>query len=65
MKSDVLTLAAIVFLVGTAVSSFGISELFESEASAPPSALQQGVVVAQQSNELADRSRQSDALLNN
>lgn len=47
MKSDVLTVAAIVFVVGTIASSFGITDVFESEASAPPSALQQGVVVAQ------------------
>lgn len=44
MKSDVLTLAAIVFVVGLAVSGFGIMDVFEPEVSAPPAALQQGVV---------------------
>ncbi len=47
MKSDVLTLAAVVFIVGMIVSSFGITEVFQSEASEPPAALHQGVVVAQ------------------
>jgi hypothetical protein len=44
MKSDVLTLAAIVFVVGMVVSGFGVMEVFEPEVSAPPAALQQGVV---------------------
>ncbi|MCR6652891.1 MAG: hypothetical protein NVV73_16020 [Cellvibrionaceae bacterium] len=35
MKSDVLTLAAIVFVVGLAVSGFGIMDVFEPEVSAP------------------------------
>jgi hypothetical protein len=44
MKSDVLTLAAVVFVVGLVVSGFGITDVFESEVSAPPAALQQGTV---------------------
>lgn len=48
MKADVLTLAAIVFVVGMLASGLGITEVFESELSAPPAALQQGVVMAQQ-----------------
>lgn len=47
MKSDVLTLAAVVFLVGTIASGFGITDVFDQEAAEPPTALQQGVVVAQ------------------
>lgn len=46
MKSDVLTLAAVVFVVGLVVSGFGIMDVFESEVAVPPAALQQGVVVA-------------------
>ena len=42
MKTDVLTLAVAVFLVGVLASSVGASDLFKSE-SAPPTALQQGV----------------------
>lgn len=48
MKSDVLTLAAVVFVVGMIASGFGVTDVFESKAVAPPAALQQGVVVAQQ-----------------
>jgi hypothetical protein len=44
MKTDVLTAAALVFLVGVLASSVGASGLFESEVT-PPSALQQGVAV--------------------
>lgn len=47
MKSDVLTLAAVVFVLGMVVSGLGITDVFESEAAAPPAALQQGVVVVQ------------------
>lgn len=47
MKSDVLTLAAVVFIIGMLVSSLGMKEVFQSEVSEPPAALQQGVVIAQ------------------
>lgn len=48
MKADVLTLAAIVFVVGMLVSGLGITDVFDSEVATPPAALQQGVVMAQQ-----------------
>lgn len=48
MKSDVLTVAAVVLVVGMIISGLGITDMFESEVSAPPEALQQGVAVAQQ-----------------
>lgn len=48
MKSDVLTLAAIVLVVGMVISGLGITDMFEKEASVPPEELQQGVVVAQE-----------------
>ncbi len=48
MKSDVLTLAAVVFVAGMLASGLGITELFKSEkVLAPPPELQQGVIVAQ------------------
>lgn len=47
MKADVLTLAAIVFVVGMLVSGLGITDVFDSEVAAPPAALQQGVVMVQ------------------
>lgn len=47
MKADILTLAAIVFVVGMLASGLGITEVFDSEVAAPPAALQQGVVMAQ------------------
>lgn len=44
MKTDVLTIAAIIFLVGVLVSSLGITEGFDAESeSAPQAELQQGV----------------------
>ncbi len=42
MKTDVLTLAALVFVVGLLASSLGISEVFDRDPS-PQGALQQGV----------------------
>jgi len=44
MKFDVLTLAAVVFLVGVLASSVGASDLFKSESS-PPAQLQQGIAI--------------------
>ncbi|VUD53848.1 hypothetical protein TDB9533_01918 [Thalassocella blandensis] len=43
MKTDVLTFAALVFVVGLLVSSLLSSELFESSEAEPPAELQQGV----------------------
>lgn len=44
MKPDVLTITAIIFVVGVLISSLGITEdLNKQENTAPPSALQQGV----------------------
>jgi hypothetical protein len=47
MKADVLTLTAVVFVVGMLVSGLGITEVFDSEVAAPPAELQQGVVMAE------------------
>jgi len=45
MKPDVLTITAIVFVAGVLISSLGITEDLDSkQESAPPSALQLGVV---------------------
>lgn len=51
MKADVLTIAALVFIVGMVANGLGASEIFASHAEAaelPPTALQQGVVFKQQ-----------------
>lgn len=45
MKTDVLTIAALVFVVGLLISSLLPSELFESSESEPPAELQQGVAL--------------------
>lgn len=46
MKPDVLTMTAIVFVVGVLVSSLGITEDLDSKKpTPPPSALQQGVAL--------------------
>ena len=42
MKTDVLTLAIAIFLVGILVSSFGITDVFDTD-SEPTSELQQGI----------------------
>lgn len=42
MKTDVLTLAALVFIVGLLASSFGVTDVFKGDQS-PVGALQQGV----------------------
>lgn len=43
MKSDVLTLAVVVFVVGILISGLGLPEIFDSEESAtPPTELQMG-----------------------
>lgn len=44
MKGDVLTLAAVVFVLAILASSLGISEVFDAEPT-PPQALQQGIAV--------------------
>ena len=48
MKADVLTVAAIVFVVGMLASSLGITDVFETEVAEPQAELHQGIVVAQQ-----------------
>jgi hypothetical protein len=46
MKPDVLTITAIVFVVGVLISSLGITEdLNNQQPDQPPSALQQGVAI--------------------
>jgi len=46
MKPDVLTITAIVFVVGVFISSLAITEDLDNEQHGqPPSALQQGVAV--------------------
>lgn len=42
MKADVLTLAAIIFVVGLLISAFGGIKVFDEEPPVPPE-LQQGV----------------------
>ena len=44
MKTDVMTIAALVFVVGLLASSLGGTDLFGSEPE-PPAALQQGVTL--------------------
>ncbi len=47
MKADVLTVAAVVFVVGMLASTLGITDVFEkSEVAEPQAQLHQGVVVA-------------------
>lgn len=44
MKPDVLTITAIIFVVGVLISSLGITEDLSKESRViPPSALQQGI----------------------
>ena len=45
MKTDVLTVAALVFVVGLLASSFSDSDFFQSESEEAPAALQQGVAI--------------------
>lgn len=47
MKTDVLTVAALVFVVGMIASGLGLMDVFEPAPAAAPEALQQGTVVAQ------------------
>lgn len=44
MKNDVLTLAAVIFLVGVLASTVTASDLFKSEIT-PPAQLHQGVSI--------------------
>lgn len=46
MKTDVLTVAAIVFVVGMLASTLGITDVFENEVAEPQAPLHQGVIVA-------------------
>ena len=43
MKPDVLTITALVFVVGVLISSLGITEDINTQDNTPPSALQQGI----------------------
>ena len=43
MKPDVLTITAIVFVVGVLLSSTGITDGFSKKEITPPPALQQGI----------------------
>lgn len=45
MKTDVLTFAALVFVVGLLVSSVISSGIFDSAEQEPPAELQQGVAI--------------------
>lgn len=45
MKTDVLTFAALVFVVGLLVSSLLSSDVFKSSEQEPPAELQQGVAI--------------------
>jgi hypothetical protein len=45
MKSDVLTLAAVIFVLGTLITSFDIADRFRAKPTPPPSALQQGIAI--------------------
>jgi hypothetical protein len=45
MRTDVLTLAAAIFVIGVVVSSLGITDVFHAEA-APPAELQQGFALS-------------------
>lgn len=42
MKTDVLTLVAVVFVVGLLLSGFGVTEVFQND-NPPPAPLQQGI----------------------
>jgi len=44
MKTDVLTLAALVFVVGLLLSTISVSDIFDSGEKETPVALQQGKV---------------------
>ncbi len=44
-KSDVMTLAIIVFLVGVLASSVGFTGVFGGSQDVPPAALQQGITL--------------------
>lgn len=45
MKTDVLTIAALVFVVGLLVSSLISSDVFKTSDAEPPAELQQGVAL--------------------
>jgi|GEM_PF-838840 len=47
MKADVLTLAALIFLLGLLISAFGGSKVFDDDEPVVPSALQQGIATKQ------------------
>ncbi len=43
MKSDTLTAAAVIFLIGLVASGLGVTEIFSSEPAAPTE-LQRGII---------------------
>jgi len=45
MKPDVLTLTALVFVIGVLISSIGTIDVFPGEKDAPPPALHQGITI--------------------
>lgn len=49
MKTDILTLTAIVLVIGMLVTSLDLQEAFSKESIEEPADFQQGVVLVQQS----------------
>ncbi|MGH1487106.1 MAG: hypothetical protein ACRBCI_12905 [Cellvibrionaceae bacterium] len=45
MKPDVLTITALVFVIGVLVSSMGITDGLDSKRDVPPPALHQGIAI--------------------
>lgn len=45
MKTDALTIAVVIFVVGILASGLGLADVFDAKESAPPAALHQGVAV--------------------
>ncbi len=43
MKPDVLTITALVFVIGVLISSMGITDGLDSKSDVPPPALHQGI----------------------
>ncbi|WP_370980419.1 hypothetical protein [Agaribacterium sp. ZY112] len=46
MKSDALTAAAVVFVIGLLISGFSVAELFSADADDAPTELQRGFQVS-------------------
>lgn len=45
MKTDALTIAVVIFVVGILASGLGLADVFEADDTKPPAALHQGVAV--------------------